>query len=74
MEGRFQAKGAEGDGSGGGEITMNNKRTTMTLNVNGLWDVVPRLDHYRCVYILITGPILLFRPYRSRYWFFRLAG
>lgn len=31
---------------GGGQ---NNKRSAMTLNVSGLWDVVPRLDHYRCV-------------------------
>ncbi|XP_076758945.1 sodium potassium chloride cotransporter isoform X1 [Xylocopa sonorina] len=29
---------------GGGQ---NNKRSPMTLNVSGLWDVVPRLDHYR---------------------------
>ncbi|KAF3426875.1 hypothetical protein E2986_03307 [Frieseomelitta varia] len=29
---------------GGGQ---NNKRSAMTLNVSGLWDVVPRLDHYR---------------------------
>ncbi|XP_046144542.1 bumetanide-sensitive sodium-(potassium)-chloride cotransporter isoform X2 [Osmia bicornis bicornis] len=29
---------------GGGQ---NNKRLPMTLNVSGLWDVVPRLDHYR---------------------------
>ncbi|XP_026675560.1 bumetanide-sensitive sodium-(potassium)-chloride cotransporter-like [Ceratina calcarata] len=26
---------------------QNNKRSPMTLNVSGLWDVVPRLDHYR---------------------------
>ncbi|XP_031836103.1 sodium potassium chloride cotransporter [Nomia melanderi] len=26
---------------------QNNKRSPMTLNVTGLWDVVPRLDHYR---------------------------
>ncbi|XP_011501774.1 PREDICTED: bumetanide-sensitive sodium-(potassium)-chloride cotransporter [Ceratosolen solmsi marchali] len=45
MEGRFQAKGDEA--SGNEQITMNSKRPTMTLNVNGLWDVVPRLDHYR---------------------------
>lgn len=30
---------------GGGQ----NKRSPMTLNVSGLWDVVPRLDHYRFV-------------------------
>ncbi|OXU26603.1 hypothetical protein TSAR_006261, partial [Trichomalopsis sarcophagae] len=47
MEGRFQSKGAEADGNNGEQITMNSKRPTMTLNVNGLWDVVPRLDHYR---------------------------
>ncbi|XP_017791307.1 PREDICTED: bumetanide-sensitive sodium-(potassium)-chloride cotransporter isoform X2 [Habropoda laboriosa] len=29
---------------GGGQ---NSKRSPMTLNVSGLWDVVPRLDHYR---------------------------
>lgn len=29
---------------------QNNKRSPMTLNVSGLWDVVPRLDHYRYVY------------------------
>ncbi|XP_014204971.1 bumetanide-sensitive sodium-(potassium)-chloride cotransporter isoform X2 [Copidosoma floridanum] len=45
MEGRFQTKGGEGDGND--LITMNNKKPPMTLNVNGLWDVVPRLDHYR---------------------------
>lgn len=30
---------------------QNNKRSPMTLNVSGLWDVVPRLDHYRYVYV-----------------------
>ncbi|KAJ8688382.1 hypothetical protein QAD02_024177, partial [Eretmocerus hayati] len=45
MEGRFQTKGGETDNND--QFTMNSKRPTMTLNVNGLWDVVPRLDHYR---------------------------
>lgn len=43
MDGRFLNKV-------GGDIEANDyhgKRNTMTLNVNGLWDVVPRLDHYR---------------------------
>ncbi|XP_058790689.1 bumetanide-sensitive sodium-(potassium)-chloride cotransporter [Phymastichus coffea] len=47
MEGRFQAKAGCGEADGNEQITMNSKRPTMTLNVNGLWDVVPRLDHYR---------------------------
>ena len=45
MDGRFVNKA-------GGDSNTNdyqNKRNTMTLNVNGLWDVVPRLDHYRLV-------------------------
>lgn len=32
---------------------QNNKRSPMTLNVSGLWDVVPRLDHYRYVYVYV---------------------
>ncbi|XP_033219825.1 bumetanide-sensitive sodium-(potassium)-chloride cotransporter isoform X2 [Belonocnema kinseyi] len=43
MDGRFLNKAA-GDSE---DIDYQNKRNTMTLNVNGLWDVVPRLDHYR---------------------------
>lgn len=34
---------------------QNNKRSPMTLNVSGLWDVVPRLDHYRYVYVRVCG-------------------
>ncbi|XP_012274338.1 bumetanide-sensitive sodium-(potassium)-chloride cotransporter isoform X2 [Orussus abietinus] len=44
MEGKFQSKN---EGETNGSVQQNNKRSTMTLNVNGLWDVVPRLDHYR---------------------------
>lgn len=44
MEGKFQAKSTEDDAT-----DQNNKRSPMTLNVSGLWDVVPRLDHYRLV-------------------------
>ncbi|EZA51905.1 bumetanide-sensitive sodium-(potassium)-chloride cotransporter isoform X2 [Ooceraea biroi] len=35
------------DGSMNRQLQQNSKRPTMTLNANGLWDVVPRLDHYR---------------------------
>lgn len=45
MEGKFQSRSADDDGTGNTEQT--NKRSPMTLNVTGLWDVVPRLDHYR---------------------------
>ena len=45
MDGRFQNKAA-GDSE---TNEYQNKRSAMTLNVNGLWDVVPRLDHYRLV-------------------------
>lgn len=45
MDGRFLNKAA-GDSDA---TDYQNKRNTMTLNVNGLWDVVPRLDHYRLV-------------------------
>lgn len=43
MEGKFNSQNPEDDG-----ITRTNgKKSSITLNVNGLWDVVPRLDHYR---------------------------
>lgn len=29
---------------------QNNKRPSMSLNMGGLWDVVPRLDHYRYIF------------------------
>ncbi|XP_015596444.1 bumetanide-sensitive sodium-(potassium)-chloride cotransporter isoform X2 [Cephus cinctus] len=46
MEGIFQSRNREDSDAASGE--PNNKRSpTLTLNVNGLWDVVPRLDHYR---------------------------
>lgn len=43
MEGHFQGKAPEEDMIG--QLQQNNKRST--LNMSGLWDVVPRLDHYR---------------------------
>ncbi|XP_050455526.1 bumetanide-sensitive sodium-(potassium)-chloride cotransporter [Cataglyphis hispanica] len=45
MESHFQSKPPEEDMMG--QLQQNNKRSTMTLNRSGLWDVVPRLDHYR---------------------------
>ncbi|KAG7188948.1 hypothetical protein KM043_008547 [Ampulex compressa] len=45
MENRYQSKTPDDDLIG--QLQQNNKRSTMTLNVSGLWDVVPRLDHYR---------------------------
>ncbi|KAH0954342.1 hypothetical protein HN011_005986 [Eciton burchellii] len=45
MENRFQSETL--DGNMIGQLQQNSKRPTMTLNANGLWDVVPRLDHYR---------------------------
>ncbi|XP_029163832.1 bumetanide-sensitive sodium-(potassium)-chloride cotransporter isoform X2 [Nylanderia fulva] len=45
MESHFQGKAPEEDTIG--QLQQNNKRSTMTLNMSGLWDVVPRLDHYR---------------------------
>lgn len=45
MESHFQGKAPDEDMIG--QLQQNNKRSTMTLNMSGLWDVVPRLDHYR---------------------------
>jgi len=45
MENRFQGKAPEDD-----VIGQNNKRPSISLNMGGLWDVVPRLDHYRYFY------------------------
>ncbi|XP_043663869.1 bumetanide-sensitive sodium-(potassium)-chloride cotransporter isoform X1 [Vespula pensylvanica] len=47
MESRLQNKNAKDDTTGGTQQNENNKRSPMTLNVSGLWDVVPRMDHYR---------------------------
>ncbi|XP_014474381.1 PREDICTED: bumetanide-sensitive sodium-(potassium)-chloride cotransporter isoform X2 [Dinoponera quadriceps] len=44
MESRFQGRTPEDDVIG---QLQSNKRSPMTLNVSGLWDVVPRLDYYR---------------------------
>ncbi|XP_066583360.1 bumetanide-sensitive sodium-(potassium)-chloride cotransporter isoform X2 [Prorops nasuta] len=44
MESRYQSRNIEDDTVNG---MQNSKRSAMTLNVSGLWDVVPRLDHYR---------------------------
>ncbi|XP_044013091.1 bumetanide-sensitive sodium-(potassium)-chloride cotransporter-like isoform X1 [Aphidius gifuensis] len=43
MEGKFNSQNPEDDGT----TRVNGKKSSITLNVNGLWDVVPRLDHYR---------------------------
>ncbi|KAL0108378.1 hypothetical protein PUN28_015133 [Cardiocondyla obscurior] len=43
MENRFQGKAPEDDVIG--QLPQNNKRPS--LSMGGLWDVVPRLDHYR---------------------------
>ena len=48
MEGKFHAKNSEGDSN-----EQVHQKRSMTLNVNGLWDVVPRLDHYRFIYKVI---------------------
>lgn len=45
MEGKFFNQNDEDDGST--QNRMNGKKSSITLNVNGLWDVVPRLDYYR---------------------------
>lgn len=50
MENRFQGKAPEDDVIG--QLQQNNKRPSMSLNMGGLWDVLPRLDHYR--YILLS--------------------
>lgn len=51
MESRFQSKTSEDDVVG--QLQQNNKRPSMSLSMGGLWDVVPRLDHYRYSYKLI---------------------
>lgn len=43
MDGKFNSKNTEGD-----NMEPVHKKS-ISLNVNGLWDVVPRLDHYRFV-------------------------
>lgn len=45
MEGKFQSQNVGDEGNTQNHI--NGKKNSMSLNVNGLWDVVPRLDHYR---------------------------
>ncbi|XP_046600388.1 bumetanide-sensitive sodium-(potassium)-chloride cotransporter isoform X1 [Neodiprion lecontei] len=45
MEGKFQNRNAE-DGAADNN-DPNHRKSPLTLNVSGLWDVVPRLDHYR---------------------------
>lgn len=45
MESKFQ--GPNGADDTNVHNNINRKKSTMTLNVNGLWDVLPRLDHYR---------------------------
>ncbi|XP_063980220.1 bumetanide-sensitive sodium-(potassium)-chloride cotransporter isoform X1 [Diachasmimorpha longicaudata] len=42
MEGKFQSQNGDDEAP-----HTNNKKMSMTLSANGLWDVVPRLDHYR---------------------------
>ncbi|XP_012055444.1 PREDICTED: bumetanide-sensitive sodium-(potassium)-chloride cotransporter [Atta cephalotes] len=44
MENHFQSKTQEDDVIG---QLPSNKRPSMSLSMGGLWDVVPRLDHYR---------------------------
>ncbi|XP_012533277.1 bumetanide-sensitive sodium-(potassium)-chloride cotransporter isoform X3 [Monomorium pharaonis] len=44
MENHFQGK-TEDDMVG--QLPQINKRPSMSLSMGGLWDVVPRLDHYR---------------------------
>lgn len=48
MENRFQSKTQEDDVIG---QLPSNKRPSMSLSMGGLWDVVPRLDHYRYIFI-----------------------
>ncbi|KAK0180493.1 hypothetical protein PV327_006129 [Microctonus hyperodae] len=45
MESKFQVPNGADDTNVHNNI--NRKKSTMMLNVNGLWDVLPRLDHYR---------------------------
>ncbi|KAK0098684.1 hypothetical protein PV326_005095 [Microctonus aethiopoides] len=45
MESKFQ--GPNGADDTNVHNNINRKKSTMMLNVNGLWDVLPRLDHYR---------------------------
>lgn len=49
MESRFQRENKTSEDEIIGQFQQNNKRNTMTLNVSGLWDVGPRLDHYRYI-------------------------
>jgi len=59
MENRFQGKAPEDD-----VIGQNNKRPSISLNMGGLWDVVPRLDHYRYIFIIeIFQPLKLIKVY-----------
>lgn len=51
MENRLQGKAPEEDVVG--QLQQNNKRPSMSLSMGGLWDVVPRLDHYRYFYKLL---------------------
>lgn len=46
VENRTENKNLDDDISGAMQQNQN-KRSPMTLNVSGLWDVVPRMDHYR---------------------------
>ncbi|XP_012268643.1 bumetanide-sensitive sodium-(potassium)-chloride cotransporter isoform X2 [Athalia rosae] len=45
MEGKFQSRNAE-DGVTG-NCDQNSRKSPISLNISGLSDVVPRLDHYR---------------------------
>lgn len=59
MESRLQNKNAKDDTTGGTQQNENNKRSPMTLNVSGLWDVVPRMDHYRYLYKVQSAKVLI---------------
>lgn len=53
MEEKFSNINGDGDPSVRNHVNNNNtknSRSPLTLNANGLWDVVPRLDHYRSVF------------------------
>lgn len=63
MENRFQGKASEDDIIG---QLQSNKRPSISLNMGGLWDVVPRLDHYRYFYKL-SKVLSLYHTYQINF-------
>lgn len=48
MEGSFQNQ--NGSDEANNQNHINAKKSSMSLSVTGLWDVVPRMEYYRYCY------------------------